>query len=73
VVAAEKKDAIWVFYFEGEEKADCLNSLASPIYIISKEEVGCLWGESSVFKEAQHVVVLAVDIPTDLDWSVDLY
>lgn len=52
MVAAEEEDAIGVFYFEGEEKTDCFDSLASAIDIISEEEVGRFWGESSVLEEA---------------------
>ncbi len=56
---------------EGEQQADCLDTLSTPINVVPQEEVAGLRGHSSVLKEAQHVVVLSMDISADLEGGGD--
>ena len=67
MVATQQEDAVGVLDLEGEEEADGLDALAP-----AQEQIGGLGREASVLEEAQHVVVLAVDVAADLDGGVDL-
>ncbi len=72
MVAAQQEDALRVLDLQRKEQADGLDSLPSPVDVVSQEEVGRLWREAAVLEEAQHVVVLPMNISADLDWGVDL-
>ena len=54
---------------QGEQKANGLNTLPPSINIVPKEEIAWLGRKSSILEEAQHVIVLAMDISTDFEWG----
>lgn len=72
MVATQQEDAVGVLDLEGEEEADGLDALAPAVDVVAQEQIGGLGREASVLEEAQHVVVLAVDVAADLDGGVDL-
>lgn len=78
MVAPEQEEVFRVFDLVGQQKADRFQGLAPAVDVVSQEQVVGFWWEASVFKQAQEVSVLAVDIPfayemrhtTDLYWSL---
>ena len=66
VVAAQDEEVLWVLDLVREQQADRLERLLAPVYVVAEEEVIGLWWETAVLEEAEEVVVLAVDVTTDL-------
>lgn len=62
VVTAEDKEVFRVFDLVCKEKADGLERLLASVDVVTQEEVVGFWRETTVFKETQQIVVLAVDI-----------
>lgn len=56
----------------GIEEANSLNSLSSPINVISQEQIIGLGREASILKKSKHIIVLAMNIATDLKRGLDL-
>ena len=69
VVPTQDEEVLWVFDLVGEQQTDRFEGLLSTVDVIAEKEVVGLGGEAAVLKKTQKVVVLAVDITTDL-WSV---
>lgn len=72
VIAAQDEEVLGVLDLVGEEQADSLERLLASIDIIAKEEVVRLRWEATVLEQTQQVIVLAVDVTTDLDGSFQL-
>ena len=72
VVASEKEEVLRVLDLVREKEADGLQTLLSSINIVSEEKVICLRREATVLEQSQQIVVLTMDITTDLDWSLQL-
>jgi hypothetical protein len=66
VVASKNEKVLRVFDLVGKQEADGLKRLLSSIDVVAKEQVVCFRWESSVFEEAQKVVVLPVNVTADL-------
>ena len=66
MVAAEDEEVLGVLDLVGKEQADGLERLLATVDVVTKEEVVCLGRETAVLEQTQKVVVLAVDITTDL-------
>ena len=66
VVAAQHEEVLRVLDLVGEQQADGLKGLLATVYIVAEEEVVGFRGEATVLEEAQKIVVLSVDIATDL-------
>ena len=62
MVAAQQKEVLRVLDLVGEQQTDGLQRLLAPVHVVPQEEVVRLGGEASVLKQAQQVVVLAVDV-----------
>ena len=62
MVATEQEEVLWIFDLVSEKETDGLEGLFTPVYVVTEEQVVTLWGEASILKEAQQVIVLAVDI-----------
>ena len=78
VISTQDKKILRILDLVGEKQADCFKRLFAPINVVSKEEIVCFGWKTSVFKEAKKVIVLAVNITTDLRLieqrvSVELY
>jgi len=66
VVTAENEEVLWVLDLVCEEQADGLERLLATVDVIAEEEVVGLRREAAIFEQSQQVIVLAVDISTDL-------
>ena len=66
VVTSEDEEVFGVLDLVGEEQADGLKRLLTSVDVITEEEVVGLGREATVLEETEEVVVLAVDITTDL-------
>ena len=66
VVAAQNEEVLGVLDFVGKEQANGLQGLLPTIDVITKEEIVGLWGETTVFEKSKQVVVLTVNITTNL-------
>lgn len=66
VVASEDEEVLGVLDLVGKQEADSLQRLLSAIDVVAQEEVVGFGREASVLKEAQEIVVLAMDIAADL-------
>lgn len=67
MVAPQDEHLLGVLYLQREQQADGLQSLPPSVDVIPQEEVGGLGREAAVLEQPQHVVVLSVDVPADLD------
>lgn len=66
MVTTEDEEVFGILDLVCKQKADGLQRLLASVNIVTEEEVVCLWWKAAVLKKAQKVVVLAVDITTDL-------
>lgn len=66
VVTTEDEEVLGVLDLVGQEETDGLQRLLATVYVVTKEEVVRLWREATVFEETEEIIVLAVDIATDL-------
>lgn len=72
MVAPQDVHASGVSDLHSEQETDSLNALPSPVDVVTQEEVARLGGQSAVLEQPQHIVVLAVDVPADLEGSCNL-
>lgn len=66
MVAPQDEEVFGVLDLVGQEQADGLERLLATVDVITEEEVVGLWREPAVFEKAEEVVILAVDITTNL-------
>lgn len=66
MVATQNEEVLWILDLVGQEKADGLERLLATVDVVTKEEVVRLWGETTVFEQAEEVIVLTVDVAADL-------
>lgn len=66
VVTSEDEEVFGVLDLVGEEQADGLKRLLTSVDVITEEEVVGLGREATVLEESEEIVVLSVDITTDL-------
>jgi hypothetical protein len=69
VVAAQDEEVLGVLDLVGQEKADGLEGLLATVDVVTEEEVVGLRRESTVLEETEEVVVLAVNVTTNLDFK----
>ena len=62
VVPSEQEKVLRVLDLVGQEQADCLQRLLASVHIVSQEQVVGLGRKATVLKQAEEVVVLAMDI-----------
>lgn len=67
MVTAENEKVLRVLDFVGQKKADGLEGLLSSVDVVAQEQVVCFRGETAVLEQTEEIVVLAVDITTDLE------
>jgi len=72
VVAAEDEEVLGVLDLVGKKQTDGLERLLATINVITEEEVVGLGRETTVLEQTEEIVVLPVDITTDLDGSFKL-
>jgi hypothetical protein len=66
VITTQDEKVLGIFYLVGQEQTDCFERLLAPIHVVTQEEVVGLWGEATIFKQTKEVIVLAMDITTNL-------
>jgi hypothetical protein len=66
VVPAQDKEVFRVLDLVCQQQADGLQRLLATVDVVSKEEVVGLWWEAAILKQAQQIVVLPVNIATNL-------
>lgn len=62
VVAAQDEEVFWVFNLVREKETDGLERLLSTIDVVSQKQVVSLRRKAAVFKQAQEIIVLAVNV-----------
>lgn len=71
MVAAEDEEILRVADLEREEEADSFDTLLTAIDVVAQKQVVRVGREAAILKEAQQVVVLAVDVAAHLDGRVE--
>ena len=66
MVPTQDEEIFWVLDLVRKKQANCFKGLLAPVDIVSEEEVVCFGRKSSVFEKAEEVVILAMNITTDL-------
>jgi hypothetical protein len=72
MVTTENEKVLGVLDLVGKQKTNGLQTLLTTIHVVSKEYVIRLRWESTIFKQAQKIVVLAVNVTANLDRSLQL-
>lgn len=72
VVTSKDEEVFGVLDLVGEKQADGLKRLLSSVDIITEEEVIGLGREATVLEESEKIVVLSVNITTDLNGGLKL-
>jgi hypothetical protein len=62
MVSSEQEEVFRILDFIGEEQTNCFQGLLSSINVISQEQIVAFRWESSIFKEPEHVEILAVGV-----------
>ena len=62
MISSQNKEIFGVFNLVGEQQANRLQGLLSPVHIVAEKEVIGLGRKSTILKETEEVVVLAVDV-----------
>ena len=62
MVSAQKEEVLWIFDFVGQQEANGLQTLFSSVNVVAEEQVVRLGRETTIFKEAQQIKVLAMNI-----------
>jgi hypothetical protein len=66
VVTAQDEEVLGVLDLVGQQQADGLERLLASVDVVAQEEVVCFWWEAAIFEQAEEVIILAVDVSTDL-------
>ena len=66
MVPTQDEEILWIFDLVREKQANGFKGLLASVDVVPEEEVVRFGWESSVFKEAEKIVILAMDITTDL-------
>lgn len=72
MVPTKNVNLVGVANLEGKEEADGFDSLPSAVDVISKEEVVRFWRKPAILEQSEHIVVLSMDVSTNLERSIDL-
>jgi hypothetical protein len=66
VVTAQDEEVLRVLDLVGQEQADGLEGLLASVDVVAQEKVVCFWRKATVFEQAEEVIILTVNITTDL-------
>ena len=69
MVPSQEEEILWVFNLVSQEEADGFKALFTTVDIVSQEQVVGIRRESTVLKQTQEIVVLAMNITHNLDGS----
>ncbi len=67
MVASQDEEIFWVFYLVGQKEADSFQRLLASIDIVTKEQVVCFGRKSAILEQSQQIVILAMNIATNLN------
>ncbi len=70
MIAAEDEEVLGILDLVRQEKADGLQRLLSSVDVVSQEEVVGFRRESTIFEQTQEIVILAMNIATNLEISL---
>ena len=62
MVSPQDEEVFRILDLVREKKADGLERLFTSVDVIAQEEVVGFWRESTIFEQAQKVVILSVDV-----------
>ena len=71
VVSTQDEEVFRILDLVCQEQTDGLEGLLSSIYVITEEEVVCLWRKPTIFEQAEEIVVLAMNITADLEGEIE--
>ena len=66
MVPTQDEEILWILDLVRQKQANGFKRLFASVNVVPKEEVVRFGWKSSVLKEAEKVVILAMDITTDL-------
>jgi hypothetical protein len=72
VVSTQDEEIFGVLDLVRQQQTDRLETLLATVHVVAQKDVIGLGWEATVFKETQQIIVLTVDITTDLDRSFQL-
>jgi hypothetical protein len=67
MITTQNEEVFWVLDLVCQEETDGLKRLLAAVYVVAKEEVIGLGRETAVFEEAKEIIILAVNVTTNLD------
>jgi hypothetical protein len=71
VVAAQDEEVLGVLDLVSKQEADHLERLFASVNVVTQEQVVGLGREPTVLEQTQQIVVLSVDVSTDLDGGLE--
>ena len=66
MVPTQDEEILWILDLVRKKQTNCFKGLLASVDIVPEEEVVRFGRKSSVFKKAEEVVILAMNITTDL-------
>lgn len=68
VISSENAHFSRVFYFERKQQTNCFDSLSPSINVVTQEQIAGFRRKASILEESQHVIILSMNVATDLYW-----
>lgn len=65
VVASENRDSVLEAHLEAHEQRHGLHAVVSTIYVVSHEEIVCVWRATSDLEKLHEVVELSMHVTAD--------
>ena len=62
MIAAQQEEVLRVLNLVAQQQADCLDGLLASIDVVSQEQVVGLGRKATVFKYAQKIVILTMNV-----------
>jgi hypothetical protein len=72
VIATQDEEIFWVLYPVGKKKADSFQRLFASVNVVTQEQVVCFGRISAIIEESQNIIVLAMNITTNLNLQEDI-
>ena len=72
VISPQNEEVFGVLDLVRQQEAYCFEGLLATVHVVAQEYVVGLWREAAVFKKPEEVVILTVDVATDLDGGLQL-
>ena len=72
MVSSQKKEVFRIFDLLCKQETNGFQGLLPIIDVITQEEIVSFWWKSSIIKQPQQVVILAMDVTTNFDGCVQI-